>query len=1176
MTDFVHLHVHSEYSLLDGACRINKMIKYAKKIGQKSLAITDHGVMYGVMDFYKEAVAEGIKPIIGCEVYVAKRTRFERVHALDSGSYHLVLLCENQKGYENLIKLVSAGFIEGFYSKPRVDKDLLRQHSEGIIALSACLGGEVPKILATKDYEHAKETALEYQEIFGEGNFFLELQDHNIPLQKQINPHIVKLSQDTGIGLVATNDCHYLEKQDSKMQNVLMCIQTNHTIFEEGTMEFPTNEFYLKSGDEMAEIFSYAPSAIENTCKIAERCNVSFKFGETKLPHFKAADGIDNITYFRNECYSGLYKLYGDSPEQNIVDRLEHELSVITSMGYVDYFLIVRDFIAHAKSKGIPVGPGRGSGAGSICAYCVGITGIDPIKYDLLFERFLNPERVTMPDFDIDFCYVRRQEVIDYVHEKYGNDHVAQIVTFGTMAARGAIRDVGRALGIPYNTVDKVAKSVPMELNITLSKAYQKSADLRGLIEKDDQLKELFNLAISVEGMPRHASTHAAGVVITADPVDSYVPLSVNDEAIVTQFPMGTLEELGLLKFDFLGLRNLTVIQDSENMIREYEPDFSISNISLEDKNIFEMLSKGQTDGVFQFESAGMRRVMENLKPTHFEDLIAVISLYRPGPMDSIPTYIENRHDKSKIRYKTSLLKSVLDVTYGCIVYQEQVMQIFRKLAGYSFARADIVRRAMSKKKRDVMEKEREHFLHGIKRDDGTMECVGAVENGVPENVANEVFDDMQSFASYAFNKSHAAAYALISYQTAYLKYYYPKEYMAALLTSILDFTPKVTSYIYECSKMGIKILPPDVNQSFMGFTVSGPNIRFGLLAVKNLGKGLIQNIIDEREKNGSYTSMMDLCDRLSNAGMNKRALASLIKCGALDGFGNHRNQLLESIDQVVDNALEEQRIQDTGQINLFSTGVSKTKMQIKLKDVKELSLTEMLEMEKETIGFYVSGHPLDDHKNDIEMLKTDLIGKIAPTDPDEVSEYRDGSIVKILCIISRSKVKITKNNNSMAFLNIEDQTGSMECIVFPQVLSKVSALINEGRIAVVVGKVSISDDEPTKLICDTIMMLDAAKQSFMISKSATKQVTQKGEDKSKTSQNKSGLYIKVPSKESLKFQTAMHMISVFDGRVPVYVYFNDTKSLTMAPKKYFFDPCSVLMSELKKVLGEKNVVLRE
>lgn len=1173
MVDFVHLHVHSEYSLLDGACRIDDMIKYAKSIGQKALAITDHGVMYGVMDFYKKSIENGIKPIIGCEVYVAKRTRFEKVHRVDSGSYHLVLLCENEIGYQNLIKLVSAGFIEGFYSKPRVDKELLKKHSEGLIALSACLGGEIPKALSSRDYDQAKKVALEYQEIFGEGNFFLEIQDHGIDLQKQINPHIVKLSKETGIGLVATNDCHYVKKEDSRVQNVLLCIQTNHTIFDETALEFPTEEFYIKTGDEMSELFSYAPSAIENTCRIAERCCVDFKFGETRLPNFKVGEDVDNTTFFKNECYRGLYRLYGDSPSTEIVERLEHEISVITSMGYVDYFLIVQDFIAYAKSNGIPVGPGRGSGAGSICAYCIGITGIDPIKYDLLFERFLNPERVTMPDFDIDFCYVRRGEVIDYVNRKYGNDHVAQIVTFGTMAARGSIRDVGRALGVPYSTVDKVAKSVPTELNITLKKAYDKSPDLKKLVDNDEQVKELFELALKVEGMPRHASTHAAGVVITADPVDTYVPLSVNDEAIVTQFPMGTLEELGLLKFDFLGLRNLTVIQDSEKMIAEYNNDFKIENISLEDKNIYNMLSNGQTEGVFQFESAGMRRVMENLKPDHFEDLIAVISLYRPGPMDSIPKYIENRHDPSKIRYKTPMLKSILDVTYGCIVYQEQVMQIFRRLAGYSFARADIVRRAMSKKKQDVMQKEREHFLYGIKNADGNMECVGAIANGVPEDVANEVFDDMLSFASYAFNKSHAAAYALISYQTAFLKYYYPKEYMAALLTSILDFTPKVSSYIYESSKMGIKILPPDINNSYMGFTVSGGDIRFGLLAIKNLGRGLIDNIIHEREESGPFVSMIDLCERLCKFGMNKRALASLIKCGALDSFGNHRNQLLENIDMVMDSVMEDQRIQDTGQINLFKTMPSAAaSSQIRLVPAREFTLSEILDMEKETIGFYISGHPLDEYVKDMELIKTDLIGKIVPSDSGEVSDYKDGSMVKVLCIISRSKVKITKNNNTMAFLTVEDQTGSIECLVFPQILGKVSALVNEGRVVVLVAKVSLSDDEAPKLICDTMMMVESARETF----ASAELLKQPTVTNVKKDNSKNGLYIKVPSKESIKFTTALNMISVFDGNVPVYVYFDDTKSLTKAPRKYFFQPCNILLSELKSLLGDRNVVIRD
>ena len=875
MSNFVHLHVHSEYSLLDGACRIKDMIKRAKKLNQSAIAITDHGSMYGVMEFYKTAKSEGVKPIIGCEVYVAKRSRFDKVREYDSEIYHLVLLCKNNIGYQNLIKMVSKSFIEGFYNKPRIDEDLLRQHSEGLMALSACLAGAIPRALNRNDYEAAKEIALNYQDIFGKNNFYIELQNHGIAEEIRILPMLSRLSKETGIPMVATNDCHYITQEDSRMHEVLLCIQTNHTIEDDDKMDFGTDQVYIKSEKEMRALFDNFEGAIENTAKIAEMCNVEFEFGKTKLPHFDVPNNQDHYEYFKEQCYNGLYKNYGKNPAKTLVDRLEYELSTIKKMGYVDYYLIVHDFVRYAKSVDIAVGPGRGSGAGSLAAYCIGITGIDPIKYNLLFERFLNPERVSMPDFDIDFCYVRRQEVIDYVIRKYGADHVAQIITFGTMAARGAIRDVGRALAIPYAEVDSVAKLIPMELGMTIEKAMSNSVDLKKKYEENPKLKELIDMAKKLEGMPRHASTHAAGVVITEKPVSEYVPLAKNDEAIVTQFTMTTLEELGLLKMDFLGLRTLTVIKDTEKMINKVEPDFKIENIDLYDNEVFTMMSKGLTQGVFQYESVGMKNVLMQLKPDSIEDLIAVISLYRPGPMSSIPQYIENRHHPEKIKYKHPLLSDILDVTYGCIVYQEQVMQIFRKLAGFSLGRADIVRRAMSKKKKDVMEREHQIFIHGLVDASGKVEVDGCIRRGISEEVASSIYSEMESFASYAFNKSHAAAYAVISYQTAYLKCKYPKEYMASLITSVLDNINKVVEYIEECKNLKIEVLPPSINESEDIFTVSGNDIRFGLLAIKSLGRAPLEKILKERE-NGKFKSLYDFCKRMYSKDIKKIAVDNI------------------------------------------------------------------------------------------------------------------------------------------------------------------------------------------------------------------------------------------------------------------------------------------------------------
>ena len=1036
MSGFVHLHVHSEYSLLDGACRIRELVSRAKELNQTAVAVTDHGVMYGAVDFYKEAKKAGIKPIIGCEVYVAARSRFDKVHELDGDHAHLVLLCKNETGYHNLIKMVSAAWTEGFYSRPRIDRELLEQYHGGLIALSACLAGEIPRALMRGDSDGARQTAVWYDRLFGRDNYYLELQDHGLNEQRMINPQLVRLSRETGIPLVCTNDAHYLTREDAGMQRVLICIQTNTTIHEPSKMSFGTDEFYLKSEQEMRALFPEITEAFDNTVKIAGQCNVDFEFGRTKLPRFDAPGG-SSVEYFRRQCREGLIRRYGDHPEPAIADRLEFEMSTIEKMGYVDYYLIVNDFVQYAKNHDIPVGPGRGSGAASLCAYCIGITGIDPLKYNLLFERFLNPERVSMPDFDIDFCNEKRQLVIDYVIDKYGADHVAQIVTFGTMAARAAIRDVARAMGLPYATADRTAKLVPWEPGMTLEKAIQQSNQLSELYEGDSQVRELLNMAKKVEGMPRHASTHAAGVVITDKPVSDYVPLCMNGELIATQYPMNILEELGLLKMDFLGLRNLTVIDDAQKMIRPHNPGFDIQSIPMDDTDVFQMMSQGNTEGVFQFESAGMKRVLTSLRPNCFEDLIAVISLYRPGPMDSIPKYINNRHHPEKIRYDHPLLKPILEVTNGCIVYQEQVMQIFRELAGYSLGRADIVRRAMSKKKHDVMERERQIFIYGITDENGRVEVEGCRRRGVSAEVAETVFNEMTSFASYAFNKAHAAAYALVSYQTAYLKCHYPKEYLAALLTSVLDGSGKVAGYIAECARLGIKGLPPSVNESGSGFTVSGNSIRFGLLAVKNLGRGLIAELVRDREQDGKYPSFYSFCRRLSvRREFNSRALESLIRCGALDGLGANRRQMLENTESVLSQLDEQNRRNLSGQIGFFDTTGDESFGEPALPALPEYSYAELLSMEKEVTGLYISGHPLTPYTDIYRDSRVDRIDLILSSAEDETGDYKDGDNVTLLGMVGSVRQKTTKSNATMAYATIEDLYGSIELLVFPRILS--------------------------------------------------------------------------------------------------------------------------------------------
>ena len=1152
MTDFVHLHVHSEYSLLDGACRIQELPRQAAKLGQKALAITDHGNMYGVVDFYKACRAAGIKPVIGCEVYVAPRTRFDKVHKVDSSPYHLILLCKNETGYQNLIKMVSEGYLHGFYTKPRIDHALLEQYHEGLICLSACLAGELPRQLLHDGYEKARETAQFYQRLFGE-DYYIELQDHGIADQRRVLPQLARLADELGIGLVATNDAHYLEKKDAKTQAILMCIQTNTVYGQTQTMEFETEEFYLKSGDEMAQLFQHYPEALENTVRIAEKCQFDFTFGETKLPRFEAPDGRDNREFFISLCREGLARRYGKHPDEAIRQRLDYEIGVIDQMGYIDYFLIVYDFIRYAKEHDVPVGPGRGSGAGSLAAYCIGITGIDPIRHGLLFERFLNPERVSMPDFDIDFCIEKRQMVIDYVISKYGSDHVAQIITFGTMAAKQAVRDVGRAMGMSYQAVDVIAKMIPGKLNMTIDKALQESRELKNAYDTDPQAHELIETARGLEGMPRHASTHAAGVVITRDPADTYVPLQKNDDVVVTQFPMGTLEELGLLKMDFLGLRNLTVIRACENQIRKREPDFDINHIPMDDQQVFEMLSQGDTDGVFQLESGGIRQVLAQLKPRNLEDIIAVISLYRPGPMESIPRYIENRHHPERITYLHPLLKPILEVTYGCIVYQEQVMQICRSLAGFSYGRADLVRRAMAKKKADVMEKERQNFIYGKTNEDGSVECVGAVNNGVSEAAATEIFEEMSSFASYAFNKSHAAAYAYIAYQTAYLKHHYKREYMAALLSSVLSNTDKVNEYINYCRQNQIRVTPPDVNVSEAGFTVIGREINFGLLAIKNLGRGVIQNIIREREARGPFQSLPDFCERMYGKDVNKRAIESLIQSGAFDAFPHNRREMMRAYEGIVDQVDDNRRRNIEGQISLFSM-VADAPPAYHIPHAEEYSAAELLAMEKETVGLYLSGHPLDQAGKLPERVRVTEIAALLPEEEEDRLRL-DGRRATLFGVIQHKRTLSTKNGGMMAFLRLEDKTGGMEVVVFPNVYAQNTALLEEGQILLFSGRVSVKEEEQPKLICERVSTLEAAAKQQPAGSGGT-------------------LYLKFSGKDDPVLPAVKGILARHPGEIEVVFYFADRKSY-FAWKDCRVDGSETLLKQLKMKLESGKVVYK-
>ena len=1148
--NFTHLHLHTQYSLLDGACVIDKLVKRVKSLGQTSVAITDHGVMFGVIDFYKAAKKEGIKPIIGCEVYVANRSRHDKVHKKDY-SYHLVLLCENEIGYQNLIKMVSLGYVEGMYKKPRIDRELLEKYHEGLICLSGCLAGEIPRALVAGDKEKAIETALYYKNLFGKDRYYLELQDHGIREQRQILPELIDLAKSCDIPLVATNDAHYLEKEDSYMQKLLVYIQTGKTISSDDKMEFETSEFYVKSTQEMYELFDIIPEACENTNKIADMCNFDFEFGVTKLPAYTAPDNMDNTEYFKKLCFDGLKKHYGENPDKSIVERLNYEISVIDKMGYTNYFLIVFDFINYAKSQNIPVGPGRGSGAGSIAAYCVGITGIDPIKYNLLFERFLNPDRVSMPDFDVDFCYERRGEVIDYVVRKYGKDHVAQIITFGTMAARGAIRDVGRVMEIPYQNVDAVAKLVPNELKMTLSKALRVSKEFSAIYNSDKKIKELIDIAIKLEGMPRHSSTHAAGVVITPKPTDDYVPLSCNDGQVVTQFTMTTIEELGLLKMDFLGLRTLTVIKDAEKLVQKtIDADFDMDKISYEDKDVFKMLSNGDTSGVFQFESSGMRQVMVQLQPRDVEDLIAVISLYRPGPMDSIPTYINNRHHPDQITYKVEQLSHILDVTNGCIVYQEQVMQIFRELAGFSYGQADLVRRAMSKKKHEAMEKAGKDFIYG-NTNEGE-ECKGCLANGISEKIAKEIFDEMSSFASYAFNKSHAAAYAMVSYQTAFLKCHYQKQYMAALLTSVLGNTDKIIEYTTECTRIGINILPPDINISEDGFTVHGENLRFGLLALKNVGKGLIDRVIQKRQEE-KFTSFYDFCRRMHGTEINRRAIESFIKSGAMDNLGDNRNTMLKNLEPVLKIVEADAKNSIEGQINLFSF-VEEEVSEFQLRQFPEYEQPVLLQMEKEISGLFLSGHPLQEY---LEILKNSTCNNIKEFNAEE-NKKLDNTMVTLPCVIIKNKSLTTKSNQLMCFLTVEDLTGSMEVVVFPKVLTTYASKIVDNAIVVVKGRLSLKEDEPPKILAESIEKIE----EFEVVKN-------------KIAGTKK-LYIKLPSMSSDKFEKCIDILKVFNGKYKAIFYLEDEKKYRNGPKDLYIDMNERMIKELKDLVGDKNIVMKE
>ena len=1154
---FAHLHVHTEYSLLDGACRIKDLPKLVKEMGQTACAITDHGVMYGAIDFYRACKAEGIKPIIGCEVYVAPRTRFDKQHEFDSEARHLVLLCENEEGYRNLSYLVSMAHVEGFYIKPRIDLALLREHSKGLIALSACLAGEIPRRLRSGSYEGAKEYALTLAEIFGPDHFYLELQDHGIREQAIVNQGILRLHEETGLPLVVTNDAHYLRKEDAYAHDVLLCIQTGKTVDDENRMRYEPQNFYLRTTEEMAALFPEYPEAVENTGKIAEMCNVEFTFGKYHLPEFKLPEGYDSFSYFKELCDKGYRERYGEGSEA-LRRQLTYEQDMIEKMGFTDYFLIVSDFVRYARSVGIPVGPGRGSAAGSMVSYCLHITDIDPIPYSLYFERFLNPERVSMPDIDMDFGDTRRGEVVEYVRRKYGEDHVAQIVTFGTMAARGVIRDVGRALNMSYADCDVIAKLIPNALHITLDEAMKLSRELRERYESEEQVKKLIDTARALEGMPRHASTHAAGVVITKDPVVDYVPLARNDDTIVCQYTMVTLEELGLLKMDFLGLRNLTILDDAVKLIQEKEKSFTLASIPDNDPDTYAMLQAGRTSGVFQLESSGMTGVCTSMKPESIEDLTAIIALYRPGPMDSIPRFIASKHDPKLVTYLHPSLEPILGVTYGCIVYQEQVIEIFRRLAGYSLGQADLVRRAISKKKAKQIEAERQAFIYG----DAQRGIAGCVAGGIPAETAQAIYQDIYDFANYAFNKAHAVSYAVVAYQTAYCKCHYTKEYMAALLSSVLDSSDKVSEYFAECRENGIALLPPDVNHSSDCFTVEPGGIRFGLVAIKNIGRGLIQRMMRERERGGPFTDFEDFCKRMDGADMNKRAVENLIRAGAFDSTGARRSQLLAVYEKVMDGIANGNRANIEGQIDFFGLGVQTERQnRLTLPDLPEFSAQELMAMEKETTGLYLSGHPMDGYRElarasgavQISRIMDDFAQEEGPT------RFSDGQKVRLAGVVTSSKTKTTKKNTLMAYVMLEDGTGSMEMLCFTRVLEQYGSYLKEGQVISVSGTLSVRDEKAPQLMCDFARPLMGAVRGETAADSAPQT-------------DRRTLYLKMPSLDCPEMEMFKKILFLFEGGSnPVRIRLADTGKLIGTT-------CNLqdsLIREMKARLGEENVVVK-
>jgi len=1149
---FVHLHVHTEYSLLDGACRISGIMDRVKELGQSAVAITDHGVMYGCIDFYKAAKDAGVKPIIGCEIYVARRGIEDRVHRIDDDPYHLVLLCENRKGYENLCLLVSEAFINGFYGKPRVDLALLKKYHEGLIALSACLAGAIPQHLMEDDYDAAKDYALKLADIFGPDRFYLELQDHGIEEQTPVNQGVLRLSREMGLPLVVTNDAHYLRREDSRMQDVLLCIQTGKTVDDENRMKFQTDEFYLKSEEELRNLFPNVPEAFENTGKIADMCNLEFTFHEYHLPSFPVPEGYGNEEYFRKLCYDGFAERYKNPPEE-YKERLEYEIGVISRMGYVNYYLIVWDFIRYAKESGIPVGPGRGSGAASIVAYCLHITEVDPMKYSLIFERFLNPERVSMPDFDTDFCQERRGEVIEYVMRKYGSDHVAQIATFGTMAARGAIRDVGRALNFTYAETDVVAKLVPATPHITLKEAMVASPKLKEMYDGDARVKTLIDTAMNLEGMPRNTSTHAAGVVITADPVCSYVPLSRNDGTIVTQYTMTTIEELGLLKMDFLGLRNLTVIRDAEVEIRKIHPEFSMDKVPDDDPETFRMLTEGKTQGVFQLESPGMTGVCVNMKAGSIEDITAIVALYRPGPMDSIPTFIANKLDPRKVTYKTPLLEPILKVTYGCIVYQEQVIEIFKSLGGYTMGQADNIRRAISKKKMKIIEAERKVFVYG----DPAQNIPGAMARGVSESAAQSLYDEIVDFANYAFNKAHAVCYAVVSYQTAYLKCHYPKQYMAALMTSVLDSATKISGYIAECREMGIPVLPPDINHSDDPFTVEGDSIRFGLGAVKNVGHGLIRSVVARRNEEGPFKSLEDFLQRMGDGELNKRAVENFIKCGAMDCFGCHRSELLVVYESMMEAVYLTRKKNVEGQIGLFSLLEDDQAAQIPIPKLPELDKAELMAMEKETTGIYLSGHPMDDYRQYLKGTHVVPIGELM----EEQNGYQDESVVSVAGIVQSVKMKATRNNSMMAYVTVEDDTAAIEMLAFSSVINQYGGYIKENSAVVITGKLSVRDEKDPQILINRVRPIsDYARQKPV-----------EPLDEKPFIFDASTMYLQLTGESDPRYRKVRAIVNMFPGDQKVVVFFADTRQRRGAQAALD----SRMVSELKNLLGEANVVLK-